>query len=124
MALSEREQQAFEQLEQALHHEDPMFFQRVRVKQIFLHARDRLQLSIVGLVTGLGLMVAFCFTTWVVVGVIGFLVMIISLDNLWAKARQGIGTGADDIARSGPMKSSADANGARSRLLHWFAHLD
>ncbi len=122
MGLSEHEQQAFEQLEQAMHDEDPMFFQRVRVEHIFLYARRRLQLAILGLVTGLGLMVTFCFTTQVVVGVLGFLVMVVSLDTFWAKTRERIVAGADDIAHRGTTTGFTDTQVTRPGVRHWFGH--
>lgn len=122
MALSEREQQAFEQLEQALYQQDPIFAHRVRLEHAWFDARHRLELSIVGLVMGLGLMLTFCLTTSVVLGIAGFLVMAVSLDTSWTKIRRMIEAGADEIACPRPTKGPAADKDTRLRLRHWFGH--
>ncbi len=86
MPLSEQEQRALQALEQGLYQQDPDFAQRVRKQSVTLHGRLRLTLSILGFVGGLALMLGFCLTTVVAIGVAGFLVMFASLYTLWISA--------------------------------------
>ena len=86
MPLSEHEQRVLDELEQALHHEDPGFVQRVQSGIALLHTRFRLALSVFGFVVGLILMLAFCMTTEVIVGVAAFVVMFVSLHAIWTNA--------------------------------------
>jgi len=44
--------------------------------------------SAFGFVVGLFLLLAFCVTTKVIVGVAGFVVMFVSLHAVWTKARR------------------------------------
>lgn len=80
MALSERERQLLEQLEQQLHVEDPTFADTMQEE----HPRTRpgsglsgrnLVLGIVVAVLGLGLVLLGVATQLIFVGVLGFLVM-------------------------------------------------
>jgi Protein of unknown function (DUF3040) len=83
MPLSEHEQQALEAMEQALYEQDPAFAHRVRSENTSRHRPGRLTLSVFSFMVGLALMLAFCFTTAVVVGVAGFLIMFVSLGTFW-----------------------------------------
>ncbi len=73
-------------MEQALYEQDPTFAHRVRSENTLRHRPGRLTLSVFGFMVGLALMLAFCLTTAVVVGVAGFLIMFVSLDILWTSA--------------------------------------
>jgi hypothetical protein len=97
MALTDHEQQAFEQLEQAFYRHEPVFARRVRLRKDLLYTRWALGSSVVGLVTGLGLMLAFCFTTSVAVGVTGFIAMFVSLETLWINKSRAFEAKADEI---------------------------
>jgi len=81
--LSEHEQRVLDELEQTLHQEDPDFVQRVQAGIAALHTRFRLALSVLGFVVGLILMLIFCVTTEVIVGVAAFVVMFVSLHAVW-----------------------------------------
>jgi len=69
------------------------------LENAFLYARHHLALSVVGLTVGLGLMLTFCLTTSLVVGVASFVVMFVSLDAFWTKNRRMIEGKPDDAAR-------------------------
>jgi len=101
MPLSEHEQRALEAMEQAVYEQDPVFAHRVRSKSALLYGRRRFSLSVFGFVVGLALMLAFCLTTAVVVGVAGFLILLVSLDNFWTNARRIREARLHDLARSG-----------------------
>ena len=84
MALSEREQQVFERLERQLHEHDPGFALRLGRTSEWFDRRRRLILGALGVVAGLALLLAFCLTTVVALGVGGFLVLAVSLDRCWS----------------------------------------
>jgi hypothetical protein len=104
--LSEHEQRALEALEQALHKDDPDFAHRVRSENVLLDARRRRALAFVGFLVGLGLMLGFCFTTVVAMGVAGFLVMFFSLYVFWLNANRILVTKAHDPTQSEPTVPS------------------
>jgi len=80
--LSEREQRVFEALEESFYTRDSARSHRVYSKH---DARRRLRLSVFALVVGLALLFAFCWTTTVALGVVGFLLMFASLDTIWVE---------------------------------------
>ena len=86
MPLSEHEQRVLDELEQTLHREDPDFVERVQSGIASLHTRFHLALSVFGFVVGLILLLAFCVTTEVIVGVAAFVVMFVSLHAVWTNA--------------------------------------
>jgi len=83
VALSEQEQRALEALERGLSEQDPDFVSRVSAQSASINAHFRIAASVVGIVVGLALMLAFCLSTAVIVGVVGFLVMFASLYSWW-----------------------------------------
>jgi len=117
--LSEHEQRALDALEQTLYQQDPEFVHRVRADPTVAGARRRLVLSVLGAVVGLGLLLAFCLTTAVVVGVAGFLVMFASLSTFWTSVRLLSATTSDDT-RAGRTDGVSD--GAWHRLRRQFRH--
>lgn len=119
VSLSEHEQRALDRLEQALYQQDPDFAHRVRSETVLLYARRRLTLSVLGFVVGLGLLLAFCLTTSVVVGVTGFLIMFVCLDTLWTNKRRMGEARLDDAARSALTKGGGDPD---TRHRHRFPH--
>jgi hypothetical protein len=76
--LSDHEQRLLEQIERALYAEDPKFATSVRGTDLRTHYRRRLIRSAVGFVVGLAILVAGVVTQafYLVVGVVGFLVML------------------------------------------------
>ena len=80
MPLSEHEQRLLEQMERALYAEDPKFATSMRSSRGGAGDRRRIVIGVVGLLVGLGLLVAGVAAKLVVVGVLGFLAM---LGGLW-----------------------------------------
>ena len=78
--LSEHEQRLLEQMERALYAEDPKFATSMRSAKASAGDRRRVAIGVVGLLLGLGLLVAGVAAKLVVVGVLGFLAM---LGGLW-----------------------------------------
>ena len=76
MPLSEHEQRLLEQMEKALYAEDPKFATSLRSTPGARAARGRAALGVLGVLAGLGLLLAGVATTLIVVGVIGFMVML------------------------------------------------
>lgn len=87
VALSEHEERLLEELEQALNEDDPTFADRLRLKNAWFDARRGILWPLVGLGLGIALLLLFCLTTVVLVGVAGFLVMAVSLDGAWPVMR-------------------------------------
>lgn len=99
MPLSEHEQRVLHELEQALVQQDPAFADRVRSESVYRYAGRYLKWSVLGFVVGLGVMLAF-FTTSVVVGFVGVLIMFGSLVMFWTNLRRMGKAGWEDIGRS------------------------
>jgi tetrahydromethanopterin S-methyltransferase subunit B len=97
--LSEHEQRVLQELEQALYHDDPAFANRVRQENVYRYAGRYLKWSILGFLVGLAVMVAF-FTTSVLVGFLGVLIMFASLVGFWTNLRRMGKAGLEDIGRS------------------------
>lgn len=76
MPLSEHEQRLLEQMEKALYAEDPKFATSLRSTPGARAARGRAALGVLAVLAGLGLLLAGVVTTLIVVGVLGFAVML------------------------------------------------
>ncbi len=118
MPLSEHEQRVIEALEQALYEHDPDFDHRLRSADTVLDAGRRLALSVLGVVLGLALVLAFCWTTTVGLGIVGFLVMFVSLDIFWENASRMRRSRLDGFSRSGWIMGIAED--MWYRLRDWF----
>ena len=78
MPLSEHEQQLLEQMEQALYAEDPKFASQMQGAGAKAAARRRMAIGVVGVLLGLGLLLAGVSTTmWL--GAAGFALMVASV---------------------------------------------
>lgn len=88
MALSEREQQMLEEMEQALYAEDPRFATSMKGGPLGGDLRRRRIIGAVGVVAGLGL-VLLGVSTSVWVGVVGFVVIVASLAVALTPRREG-----------------------------------
>jgi hypothetical protein len=75
--LSEHEQRLLEQMEKALYAEDPKLASTLRGSHLRPTDRRRLILGVLGILVGLGLLLAGVMTPVWGLGVIGFLVMLI-----------------------------------------------
>ena len=76
MPLSEHEQHLLDQIEQALYAEDPKFASIYRGNDVRTHYRRRVVRSIIGVVVGLGLLLAGVIIPLIPLGVAGFVVMV------------------------------------------------
>jgi Protein of unknown function (DUF3040) len=74
--LSEHEQRLLEQIEQALYAEDPKFASIYQGTDIRSHYRRRVVRAAVGVILGLGLLLAGVVIPLIPLGVAGFLVML------------------------------------------------
>jgi len=74
--LSEHEQRLLDQIEQALYADDPKFASIYEGKDVRSHYRHRLLRAVLGLVAGLGLLLAGVITQLIPLGVAGFVVML------------------------------------------------
>ena len=77
MPLSEHEQRLFEQIERSLA-EDPKFASAVRSSDPRFHARRRMVIAGLVIVVGLGLVVYAAVASKTIIGVIGFVVMLLA----------------------------------------------
>jgi hypothetical protein len=109
--LSEHEQRLLEQMERALYAEDPKFATSMRSARGGAGDRRRIAIGVVGLLVGLGLLVAGVASKQVIVGVLGFLAM---LGGLWL-AISALRPGSEPAAGSseGPGAPTNIASRAR-----------
>ena len=89
MALSDHEKQALEELARQLAADDPNFRRRVQPGPPG-GTRTQRTIAIAGLALGVLLLVLFCTTTNVFVGVASFAVMLASLYALWRLMAQRV----------------------------------
>ncbi len=76
MPLSEHEQRLLEQMEKALYAEDPKFATSLRSASGTRAARGRAALGVLAVLAGLGLLLAGVATMLIIVGVLGFVLML------------------------------------------------
>jgi Protein of unknown function (DUF3040) len=76
--LSEHEQRLLDQIEQALYAEDPKFANIYQGTDVRSHYRRRVIRAVIGVVVGLGVLVAGVIVPNVFIGVAGFLIMLAS----------------------------------------------
>jgi hypothetical protein len=74
--LSDNEQRLLQQMEQALYAEDPKFAEGLRKPRAAQMDRSRFVVGVGSVILGLLILIAGVATTWVVVGILGFLVMV------------------------------------------------
>ena len=106
MPLSDHEQRLLEQIERALYAEDPKFAASVRSTDLRTHYRKRLIRAAIGFVVGLAILVAGVVTQvfYLVVGVVGFLVMLASALVMVASWRRLTGFRPGGRAATGPAQ--------------------
>lgn len=78
MALSEHEQRLLEQMEKALYAEDPKFATSLRSPSLGRASRGRAVLGVLGILLGMGVLVAGVAVPLPALGVLGFAVMLVS----------------------------------------------
>ncbi len=115
MPLSEHEQKVLEELEHALSQADPDFAHRVRSETVYRHAGRYVKWSVAGFIVGLVVMLAF-FSSSVLLGFVGFLIMFASLVGLWTNLARMGKAGWNDFSRSG---KAADATRPLHETQRW-----
>ncbi len=78
MPLSEHEQRILHEMERTLYAHDPQFADKVRSETVYRYAGRNLKWSAVTFVLGLVVLIVW-FTTAIVIGLIGFAIMLASL---------------------------------------------
>ena len=110
MPLSENEQQILREIEEGLSATDPKLVQQVSDTTLYRHAARLIRWSVVGFIAGLVLMV-FTFTTTLVLGVAGFVVMLgcaLAIEqNVRKLGRAGLESLTGSM-RNGALKSRLD----------------
>mgnify|MGYP003499831847 FL=1 len=113
MPLSEHEQRLLEQMEKALYAEDPKFATSLRSAPGARAARGRAALGVLGILAGLGLLIAGVATTLIVLGVLGFVVMLVGSVMVYASFQ---GRPTDEAAPTSPAAPSRKSPGFMDRL--------
>lgn len=110
MPLSEHEQRLLEQMERALYAEDPKLASTLRGADLRSHQRRSLVLGALGLLIGLGLLLAGVTIGWPL-GVLGFLVM---LASAWWMLSAWRGSAAPSGTATTPGNPRTPSGSARS----------
>jgi hypothetical protein len=117
MPLSEDEQRILREIEENLSATDPKLVQQVSDTTLYRHSSRVIKWSIVGFVAGLLLMV-FTFTTTLILGVVGFLVMLACALTIEHHVRKLGKAGMDSLTasmRGGAIKNAFGTAGDRWR---------
>ena len=106
MPLSEHEQRLLEQIERALVDDDPKFASTVRTGDRRLRARRWIQLGVVLLVAGLGVLILGPVFHSVVLGVVGWLLMFSGIALGVLNYKLASGRGVDTSATGAGAKGT------------------
>lgn len=112
MPLSEHEQRLLEQMERALYAEDPKLASTLRGANLRHNQRRRIALGTLGLVVGLGLLLAGVTLGWGV-GLAGFLVMLASA--WWVMGAWRSGSAASPVTGHGPAAPADELRAKRAK---------
>ncbi|MFZ0324579.1 MAG: DUF3040 domain-containing protein [Actinomycetes bacterium] len=121
MPLSEHEQRLLEQMERALYADDPKLASTLRGARVRGYDRRKVVLGVVGVVVGIGLLLAGVAKPFGALGVVGFLVM---LSSAWlvmsgyrsrAAAAPATATDGSPTAKSRKPKSAGFMNRLEER---------
>ena len=114
MPLSEHERRQLEQIEAALRAGDPRFAEAVRAADPRVHYRRRVIEAVLGLLAGVGLLLAGVVVDVVLVAVAGFVVMLAG--SMWAVTSYRRMTGRSvDGAPAGGRDPGNKRGGTRGR---------
>jgi uncharacterized protein YqgC (DUF456 family) len=117
MPLSEDEQRILEEIEARIKESDPALADHISESTLYRHAWRNIKWAVLGFVVGLALLV-FTFTRVLVLGIVGFLVMLVCLLVIERNVRKMGRAGFDSITgsmRGGAMKGMFDRFGERWR---------
>ena len=109
MPLSENEQKLLEQMERALYAEDPRFATHMKGVGSTGPSRKRIAIGVIAAVAGLGLVIAGVSTQLIVLGVIGFVVMVAGVAWAFTSGGKSSKEGDAGSAPSSPLKGGAKA---------------
>ena len=117
MPLSEHEQRLLEQMERALYAEDPKFASSLRSTSGTRAARGRAALGVLGVLVGLGLLVAGVATMITALGVAGFVLMLVGSVGIYSavRARPVVATDESTPQSSGPRATPGFMNRLEDR---------
>ena len=115
MPLSEHEQRLLDQMERALYAEDPKFATQLRSVGQSKAVRGRAALGVVGVIAGMGVVIAGVATELVALGVAGFAVMLVGAVLAFQAFRQPPATDAAP-ATEAPSAPPADKPGFMDRM--------
>jgi hypothetical protein len=114
MPLSEHEQRLLEQMERALYAEDPKFASSLRSTSGTRASRGRAALGVLGVLVGLGLLLAGVATMITALGVAGFVLMLVGAVGIYSAVRARPLVATDDAT---PQAAAPRANpGFMNRL--------
>jgi heme A synthase len=116
MPLSEHEQRLLDEIEQALYAEDPKFASSVRSARPRNRARTMLVLSIFGVLIGLAVVIVGLATTYVVVGVLGFVLIVGSCVAGASALRGPRQTGPISMTPGSTDQRNAKSHGLRTKM--------
>ena len=115
MPLSEHERRQLEQIEAALRAGDPRFAEAVRAADPRVHYRRRVIAAVLGLLAGVGPLLAGVVVNVILVAPAGFVVMLAC--SMWAvtsyRRMTGTATGRAPVKDRGPGNSRHAARGRR-----------
>lgn len=111
MPLSEHEQRLLEQMERALYAEDPKFASSMQNPRPSLGDRRRMIIGSLGVLAGIGLLLAGVATRIAPIGVVGFLAMLAGIIAIIGAFRPAKNAGAAQTANP----RSAPGSGHRQR---------
>jgi hypothetical protein len=117
MPLSEDEQRILREIEENLSATDPKLVQHVSDSTLYRHSARVIKWAVVGFIAGLLLMV-FTFTTTLILGVVGFLVMLGCALTIEHNVRKLGKAGMESLTgsmRSGALKNVLGNAGSRWR---------
>jgi len=109
--LSEHERRQFEQIEQALRADDPGFAEAVATAGTRVHYRRRVIAAALGLVIGVGLLLAGVVINVALIGVAGFLLMLAGSMRAVTSYRRMTGTATGRVPAQG--RRAGKRSGAR-----------
>ena len=113
MPLSEHERRQLEQIEQALHADDPRFADAVRAADPRVHYKRRVIAAALGFVNGVGLLLAGVVINVIPIAVAGFVVMLAC--SLWAVTSYRRMTGTTGRAPAKNRRSGMERRAVNGR---------
>ena len=117
MPLSEDEQRILNEIEENLSATDPKLVQQVSDTTLYRHAARVIKWSVVGFIAGLLLMI-FTFTTTLILGIVGFVVMLgcaLAIEHNVRKLGRAGFESLTSSMRSGALKNMLGNAGSRWR---------